>query len=79
MVGIEYVWSKEGFRHKRDEDIERIGLERAETRVGCKEIIGLKKIEDTWVVCKFVDDHNHELLTPKDPFGYNLFFVETEN
>ena len=28
-------------------------------------MIGLKKIEDTWVVCKFVEDQNHELLTPK--------------
>ncbi|XP_050281816.1 protein FAR1-RELATED SEQUENCE 5-like [Quercus robur] len=65
LVGIEYVCSKEGFRRRRDEDIERIGLERAETRVGCKAMIGLKKIEDTWVVCKFVEDHNHELLTPK--------------
>ncbi|XP_065618500.1 protein FAR1-RELATED SEQUENCE 5-like [Quercus suber] len=65
LVGIEYVCSKEGFRRRHDEDTERIGLERAETRVGCKAMIGLKKIEDTWVVCKFVEDHNHELLTPK--------------
>ena len=65
LVGIEYICSKEGFRHRRDEDTERIGPERAETRVGCKAMIGLKKIEDTWVVCKFVEDHNYELLTPK--------------
>ena len=64
MVGIEYICSKEGFRRKCDEDTERIGPERAETRVGCKAIIGLKKIEDTWVVCKFVEDYNYELLTP---------------
>ncbi|XP_030958552.1 protein FAR1-RELATED SEQUENCE 5-like [Quercus lobata] len=65
LVGIEYVCSKEGFHHRRDEDIERIGPERAETRVGRKAMIGLKKIEDTWVVCKFVEDHKHKLLTPK--------------
>ena len=65
MVGIEYGCSKKGFRRKRDEDTKRIGPEHAETRVGCKAMIGLKKIEDTWVVCKFVEDHNHELLTPK--------------
>ncbi|KAF3962494.1 hypothetical protein CMV_012993 [Castanea mollissima] len=44
---------------------QRIGLECEETRVGCKAMIGLKKIEDTWVVCKFVEDRNYELLTPK--------------
>ena len=51
LVGIEYVCSKEGFCSKRDEDTERIGLERVETRMRCKAMIGLKKIEDTWVVC----------------------------
>ena len=65
MVGIKYVCSKEGFHRKRDEDSKRIGLECAETRVGCKAVIGVKKIEDTWVVCKFVEDHNYELLIPK--------------
>ena len=28
-------------------------------------MIGLKKVDDTWIVCKFVEGHNHELLTPK--------------
>ena len=28
-------------------------------------MIGLKKFDDTWIVCKFVEGHNHELLTPK--------------
>ena len=65
MVGIEYVCSNEGFCRKRDEDTERIGPERAKTRVRCKAMISLKKIEDTWVVCKFVEDHNYEFLTPK--------------
>ncbi|XP_030958796.1 protein FAR1-RELATED SEQUENCE 5-like [Quercus lobata] len=64
-VGIEYVCSKEGFRRQCNEDNERTGLERAETRVGCKVMIGLKKVDDTWIVCKFVETHNHELLTPK--------------
>ena len=63
-VGIEYVCSKEGFRRQCNEDNERIGLEHAETRVGCKAMIGLKKVDDTWIVCKFVEGHNHELLTP---------------
>ena len=47
LVGIEYVCSKKGFRRKRDEDTERTGPKRAETRVGCKVMIGLKKIKDT--------------------------------
>ena len=65
MVGIEYVCSKEGFCRRCEEDTERIGPEHAKTRVRCKAMIGLKKIEKTWVVCKFVKDHNHKLLTPK--------------
>ena len=28
-------------------------------------MIGLKKVDDTWIVCKFVEGHNHDLLTPK--------------
>ena len=28
-------------------------------------MIGLKKVDDTWIVCKFVKGHNHKLLTPK--------------
>nr|XP_023903983.1 protein FAR1-RELATED SEQUENCE 5-like [Quercus suber] len=28
-------------------------------------MIGLKKADDTQIVCKFVEGHNHELLTPK--------------
>ncbi|KAL0005428.1 hypothetical protein SO802_012989 [Lithocarpus litseifolius] len=55
----------EGFRRQCNEDNGRIGPERAKTRVGCKAIIGLNKVDDTWIVCKFVEGHNHELLTPK--------------
>ena len=28
-------------------------------------MIGLKKVDDTEIVCKFVEGHNHELLTSK--------------
>ena len=65
LVGIEYVCSKEGFCRKRNQDKERIGPKHAETRVGCKASMSLKKIEDTWIVCKFMEDYNHELLTSK--------------
>ena len=56
---------KEGFRRQCNEDNERTGPERAETRVGCKAMISLKKVDDTWIVCKFVEGHNHKLLTRK--------------
>ena len=56
---------KEGLCHQCNEDNKRTGLECAETRVGCKAMIGLKKVDDIWIVCKFVEGHNHELLTPK--------------
>ena len=59
------------FCRKRNQDKERIGPKHAETRVGCKASMVLKKIEDTWIVCKFMEDYNHELLTPK---GTSLFF-----
>ena len=65
MVGTKYVCLKEGFHHQCNEDNERTGLEHAKTRVGCKAMIGLKKVDDTWIVCKFMKGHNHVLLTPK--------------
>ena len=40
-------------------------MKRAETRNGCKAVMSLKKVEDKWIVSKFVDKHNHELLTPR--------------
>ena len=65
LIGTEYVCLKEGFHRQCNGDNERIGLKHTETRVGCKAMIGLKKVDDTWIVCKFVEGHNHELLTPK--------------
>ena len=55
----------EGFHHKSYENKERKFPKPAKTRVGCKAIMSLKKKEETWIVTKFVDNHNHELLTPK--------------
>ncbi|OMO81532.1 hypothetical protein CCACVL1_12374 [Corchorus capsularis] len=43
----------------------RVNPERAETRIGCKARMYLKRANDKWVVSSFVTDHNHELLTPK--------------
>ena len=56
----------EGFHHKSYENKERKFPKPAKTRVGCKAIMSLKKKEETWIVTKFVDNHNHELhLTPR--------------
>ena len=65
MVGVKYVCWMEGFHHKSYENKERKFPKPAKTRVGCKAIMSLKKKEETWIVTKFVDNHNHELLTPK--------------
>ena len=62
---MEYVCWREGFGHKTYEDKERKGLKPAKTKVGCKAMMSLKKKEKAWIVSKFVDSHNHELLTPK--------------
>ena len=65
LVGVEYICWREGFRHKSYENKERKGPKPAKTRVGCKAMMSLKKKEEAWIVTKFVDNHNHELLTPK--------------
>lgn len=65
LVRIEYVCSREGFRPKSYPKKVRTNSELAETRIGCKAMICLKKVGQTWIVSKFVIDHNHELLSPK--------------
>ena len=43
----------------------RENKEWALTRTGCKALIELKKHNDEkWVVAKFEDHHNHELVSP---------------
>ncbi|KAA3473184.1 protein FAR1-RELATED SEQUENCE 5-like [Gossypium australe] len=32
-------------------------------------MMGLKKVEGKWIESKFVDKHNHELLTPRSTTG----------
>lgn len=65
LVGVEYVCSREGFRHKSYKKKERVGPEPPETRIGCKAMMCLKKVEETWIVSKFEVNHNHELLSPE--------------
>ncbi|OMO89454.1 hypothetical protein COLO4_19755 [Corchorus olitorius] len=65
LIGVEYVCTREGFRHKKYKKRRRVNPEPAETRIGCKTRMYLKRGNDKWVVSSFVTDHNHELLTPK--------------
>jgi len=65
LIGIEYVCSREGFRHQSCQKKIYTNSEPAETRIGCKAIMGLKKVGLKWTVCKFISEHNHELLSPR--------------
>ncbi|KAL5848286.1 hypothetical protein ACOSQ4_006299 [Xanthoceras sorbifolium] len=61
-IGRSLVCNKEGFRlpDKR----EKIVRQRAETRVGCRAMILVRKISSgKWVISKFVKEHTHP-LTP---------------
>ncbi|KAG7943650.1 hypothetical protein I3843_15G052100 [Carya illinoinensis] len=55
LILVEYVCSREGFRHESRKQIERRIPEPAETKIGCK----------ATMLCKFIREHNHELLTPR--------------
>ncbi|KAG6703898.1 hypothetical protein I3842_07G108600 [Carya illinoinensis] len=61
----EYVCSREGFRRESRKQIERRIPEPAETKIGCKATMCIKKDCQKWTVCKFIREHNHELLTPR--------------
>jgi len=67
LIGVDYSCSREGFRHKSYKKKKKIHInsEPAETRVGCKAMMGIKKVGLRWTVSKFIIEHNHELLTPK--------------
>lgn len=60
-IGRQLVCNKEGYRlpSKRDKVIRQ----RAETRVGCKAMILIRKENSgKWVITKFVKEHNHSLM-----------------
>ncbi|XAR71164.1 hypothetical protein NMG60_11028298 [Bertholletia excelsa] len=65
IIGRDFVCSREGFRaakhvHRKD----RVLPPRPITREGCKAMIRLAaKDGGTWVVTKFVREHNHKLMT----------------
>ncbi|XP_042495370.1 protein FAR1-RELATED SEQUENCE 5-like [Macadamia integrifolia] len=66
IICRQIVCSRQGFRHGRDRDGEsKSKRHRAETRVGCKAMIMVKKQDSgKWVVSKFSKEHNHELVPP---------------
>ncbi|KAG6702816.1 hypothetical protein I3842_07G055100 [Carya illinoinensis] len=65
LILVEYVCSREGFRRESRKQIERKIPELTETKIGCKATMCIKKDCEKWTVCKFVREHNHELLTPR--------------
>ncbi|KAG7941886.1 hypothetical protein I3843_16G070500 [Carya illinoinensis] len=65
LIAVDYICSREGFRRERSKQKERIIPEPAEIKISCKALMGIKKEGEKWIVCKFVLQHNHVLLTPK--------------
>ncbi|KAG2702362.1 hypothetical protein I3760_06G085400 [Carya illinoinensis] len=65
LQGVHYVCTREGFRRESLKQKERKIPEHAETKIGCKATMCIKKDGERWVVCKFVPEHNHDLLTPR--------------
>uniref|UniRef100_A0A5B7B163 FAR1 domain-containing protein n=1 Tax=Davidia involucrata TaxID=16924 RepID=A0A5B7B163_DAVIN len=63
-IGRSLVCNKEGFR--MPDKREKIVRQRAETRVGCRAMILVRKVTSgKWVVTKFVKEHTHPLTPGK--------------
>ncbi|KAK5840094.1 hypothetical protein PVK06_008965 [Gossypium arboreum] len=63
-IGRALVCNKEGFR--MPDKREKIVRQRAETRVGCRAMILVRKVSSgKWVVTKFVKEHTHPLAPGK--------------
>ncbi|XP_020088253.1 uncharacterized protein LOC109710184 isoform X2 [Ananas comosus] len=76
IISRQIVCSKEGFREMRvkkeiSADEGKAKRPRMITRIGCKAMIIVKKVNSgKWVVTKFEKEHNHDLLTTKKvPYG----------
>ncbi|KAG6699806.1 hypothetical protein I3842_08G081800 [Carya illinoinensis] len=65
LCAVDYVCTREGFRRASRKEQDRTIPEPAETKIGCKAIMGIKKDGEKWIVNKFVVGHNHILLTPR--------------
>lgn len=64
VIGRALVCNKEGYR--MPDKREKIVRQRAETRVGCRAMILVRKVSSgKWVVTKFVKEHTHPLSPGK--------------
>lgn len=63
-IGRAFVCNREGFR--MPDKREKVVRQRAETRVGCRAMILVRKADSgKWVVTKFVKEHTHALTPGK--------------
>ncbi|XP_076910492.1 protein FAR1-RELATED SEQUENCE 6-like [Bidens hawaiensis] len=63
-IGRALVCNKEGFR--TPDKREKIVRQRAETRVGCRAMVLVRKVSSgKWVITKFVKEHTHSLTPGK--------------
>lgn len=77
-IGRALVCNKEGYR--MPDKREKIVRQRAETRVGCRAMIMVRKVNSgKWVVTKFVKEHTHPLTPGKGrrDFVYEQFPVRS--
>jgi len=70
IISRQIVCSKEGFREvrikKEETDDGRVKRPRVVTRIGCKAMIIVKKMNTgKWIVSRFEKEHNHALVTSK--------------
>ncbi|CAL9101394.1 unnamed protein product [Musa acuminata var. zebrina] len=69
IISRRIVCSREGFREIRANESlygEQRNPQRVATRVGCKAMIMIKKIDiGKWIVTKFIKDHNHGPVPPR--------------
>ncbi|XP_061364631.1 protein FAR1-RELATED SEQUENCE 5-like [Gastrolobium bilobum] len=56
-----FVCGREGYRRLKD-PLHVNKVNRRETRTGCPAMICFKIEKDTWIISKFIPDHNHDLV-----------------
>ncbi|KAG5566607.1 hypothetical protein RHGRI_002237 [Rhododendron griersonianum] len=65
LIGVEFSCSREGYHRPSYRKKYKNFENRAETMIGCKALMRLRKDEGKWVVSKFLVEHNHELCSPE--------------
>ncbi|KAI3939292.1 hypothetical protein MKW92_022956 [Papaver armeniacum] len=65
MISRLYVCANQGLRSTKDKRYEgKVVRPRQETRLDCRACMFIKRRSGKWVVDKFLDDHNHDLVDP---------------